>query len=87
MSNNSMLETGAASEVLKVVSATFFASLFCMAKREHFWNKKKCFLFHFENYFSSGDNQILIFQTFKYHGITKHLSMKHETHFTEYIGK
>ena len=23
-----------------------FASLFCMSKWEHFWNKEKCFLFH-----------------------------------------
>ena len=63
-----------------------FASLFCMAEREHFRNKKKCFLFHFESSFSSQDNQILIFQIFKYHDI-KCPSMKHETHFTEYLGK
>ena len=23
------------------------ATLFCMSKREHLWNKEKCFLFHF----------------------------------------
>ena len=26
-----------------------FVSLFCIYKREHFLNKKKCFLFHFES--------------------------------------
>ena len=31
--------------MLKVVFATVFASLFCICKREHFRNKKKCFYF------------------------------------------
>ena len=44
-------------------------SLFCMSKREHKWNKEKCFLFHFESSFHSGDNQILNFQIFKCHDI------------------
>ena len=35
-----------------------FASLFCMSKREHFRNKEKCFLFHFESSFRSLDNQL-----------------------------
>ena len=30
-----------------------FAGLFCMSKREHFKNKEKCFLFHFESSFHS----------------------------------
>ena len=57
-----------------------FASLFWMAKGEHFWNKKRCFLFHFKTSFCSWDNQILIFQIFKCHNVIKWLSMKHETH-------
>ena len=55
-----------------------FASLFCMSKREHFWNKEKCFLFNFE---SSWDNQVQILLIFKYHDVIK-WSIKHETHFT-----
>ena len=57
--------------MLKGCVCHIFASLFYMAKREHFWNKRKCFSFHFKNSFSSWDNQILIFQIFKYHGIIK----------------
>ena len=38
-----------------------FANLFCMSKREHFRNKEKCFLFHFESSSHSWDNQILTF--------------------------
>ena len=38
-----------------------FACLFCLSKREHLWNKGKCFLFHFESSFRSWDNQILTF--------------------------
>ena len=38
-----------------------FAGLFCMYKREHFRNKEKCFLFHFESSSRSWDNQILTF--------------------------
>ena len=60
-----------------------FASLFFMSKREHLWNKEKCFLFHFESSFRSWDNQILTFQIFKCHDIIKCPTMKHETHFTE----
>ena len=32
------------------------ASLFCMSKREHLWDKEKCFLFNFESSFRSWDN-------------------------------
>ena len=60
-----------------------FAILFCMSKRVSWWNKEKCFLFHFENLFGSRDNQILTFQVFKCHGVIKCLSMKFETHFTK----
>ena len=35
--------------VLKGCVRYIFASLFCMSKREHLRNKKKCFLFHFES--------------------------------------
>ena len=55
-----------------------FASLF-MSKREHLWNKEKCFLFHFESSFRSWGNQILTFQIFKCHDVIKCLIMKHET--------
>ena len=58
------------------------ASLFCMSKREHFGNKEKCFLFHFENS-SFWDNQILTFQIFKCCGVIRCLIMKHKTLFTE----
>ena len=30
-----------------------FASLLCMSKREHLWNKEKCILFQFESSFRS----------------------------------
>ena len=52
-----------------------FASLLCMSKREHFWNKEKCFLFHFESSFRSWDNQILIFQIIKCHDVIKCLTL------------
>ena len=60
-----------------------FASLYCMFKRQHFWNKKKRFSFHFESSFRSWDNQILTFQMFQCHDIIKCLSIKQEMHFTE----
>ena len=68
--------------VLKVVSATFLLVCF-LSKREHSWNKEKCFLFHLESSFRSWDNQILNFQIFKCYDVIKCSSMKHETHFTE----
>ena len=55
-----------------------FASLSCMSKREHFWNREKWFSFHFKSCFCSGDNQILTSEVFKYHDIIKCLSMKHK---------
>ena len=61
----------------------YICCLFFMSKREHLWNKEKCFLLHFESSFRSWDNQILNFQIFKCHDIIKCLSMKHETHFIE----
>ena len=60
-----------------------FASLFCMSKREHLWNKEKVFFFSLRRVFRSWDNQILTFEIFKCHEVTKCLNMKHETHFTE----
>ena len=60
---------------LKVVSATLLLVLFCMCKREHLWNKKKCFLLHLESSFCSGDNQILTFQIFK---SWRHQMYRHE---------
>ena len=60
-----------------------FASLFFMFKREHLWNKEKCFLFHLESSFCSWDDQILTFQIFKSHDVTKSPGMKHKTYFTE----
>ena len=60
-----------------------FASLFFMAKKSTFETRKNVFLFHFESSFRSRDNQILIFQIFKYYDVIKCLRMKHETHFTE----
>ena len=68
---------------LKGCVCYIFASLFCLPKREYLWNKEKCFLFYFESSFPSWDNQILIFHVFKCHDVTKCLSMKHATHFTE----
>ena len=41
------------------------------------------FLSYFESSFRSWDNQILTFQVLKCYDVTKCLSMKHETHFTE----
>ena len=35
------------SYVLKGCVRYIFANLFSMAKKEHLWNKEKCFLFHF----------------------------------------
>ena len=66
---------------LKVMYASFLLVCF-MSKRENLWNKKKCFLFHFESSFH-WDNQILNFQIFNCHDVIKCLSMKHKTHFIE----
>ena len=77
-------------DINKLVKACFryiFTSLFCMSKREHLWNKEKCFSFHFESSFRSWDNQILYFQIFKRHDVIKCLNMKREIHFTEQLGK
>ena len=60
-----------------------FARLFCISKRKHLSNKEKCFLFHFNSSFHSGDNRILTFQIFKCHGVIKCLSMNNEIHFIE----
>ena len=57
-----------------------FASLFCKSKREHFWNKVKCFLFRFEFSFRSWDNQIQTFTQMSW----QHQMPKHETRSTFY---
>ena len=41
-----------------------FASLFYKSEREHLSDKEKCFLFHFESYFRSLENQVLTFQVY-----------------------
>ena len=43
--------------ILKDCVHYIFASLFCLSKRQHLWNKEKCFLFNFESSFCSWDNQ------------------------------
>ena len=58
-----------------------FASLFCMPKREHFWNKENYFLFLFKSYFFPWYNQILTFKVFKCNVVMKCLSMKQESTF------
>ena len=67
---------------LKVVSTTFLLVCFVCLNKD-LWNKEKSFLFHFEIYFHSWDNQLLNFQIFKCHDIIKYLSMKREIHFIE----
>ena len=57
---------------LKVCVHYIFASLYCISKREHSWNKEKCFLCSF----CSWDNQILIFQIFKCHDVRPFLIFK-----------
>ena len=61
-----------------------FASLFCMSKREHLWNKEKCFLLHFKSSSRLLDNQLSTFWIFKCHDVIKCPSMKHETRNTYY---
>ena len=48
------------------------ASLSFKSKGEHLWNKGKCFRFHSDNSFCSGDNQIVNFQLFKCHDVIKY---------------
>ena len=47
------------SYILKGCFRYIFASLFCLSKKGHLWNKEKCFLFPFESCFRSWDNWIL----------------------------
>ena len=49
--------------LLKGCVRYIFSSLFC--ERQHFRNKEKWFLFHFESSFRSWNNQILTFSIFK----------------------
>ena len=46
-------------------------SLFCIYKREHLWNKEKCFWFYFNSSIHPWDDQILTFQVFKW--MTKYI--------------
>ena len=59
-----------------------FASLFFMSKRELLWNKE-IFLFYFQSFLYSWDNETLTFEIFRYHDVIKCLRMKHETHIIE----
>ena len=68
-------------EKIKGCVRYIFAILFFMFKRKHLWNKEECFSLHLESSFCSWDNQMLTFQIFKCP------SMKHKTHFTEWLGK
>ena len=54
-----------------------YASLFCLFKEEHLWNKK-CFSFTCESSFRSSDNQILTFHKFKCYDVIKCPGMKHK---------
>ena len=57
------ISTGDLVKMVEVVVCVryIFTSLFCISKREHFRNKKKCFLFYFESSSRFWDNQILTF--------------------------
>ena len=41
-----------------------FTGFFCMSKREHLWNKEKCFLFHFKSSCCSWHNQLWTYYVF-----------------------
>ena len=69
------------SKILEGCAPYIFASLFCMPKREHLWNKENYFLFHFKSYFCPWYNQILTFKVFKCYDVIKCLSMKQESTF------
>ena len=64
-------------------SPSLLKVVFLTSKREHLWNKEKCFLFHLEISLHSWDNQIFTFQIFKCHDVIKRLSKKQETHIIE----
>ena len=53
-----------------------FTVLFFDSRKEHLWNKEKCFLFYCESSFRSLDNQTL---TFQYLNVTRHQMPKDET--------
>ena len=69
-------------DYLKSCVRYIFAILFFKSKGEHLWNLEKCFLLHFKSSFRSPENQILVFQIFKFHDVIKCLSVKQEIHFT-----
>ena len=69
--------------ILKVVSVTYCWFGFCDLK-ESIW--KNVFLFHFKSSCHFQENQILIFQKFKFHGFIKCWSIKQEIHFIESLG-
>ena len=61
LGNNTFYVWGNIMTLIKGCVRFIFASLFYMSKREHFWNKEKYFLFHFESSSRSWDNQLLTF--------------------------
>ena len=74
---------------LRVVSTTFSLVGFTNLKGSTY-RRKKGFFFHFESFFFSWDNQIafqITFPVFKCHDVIKCLSMRHEIHPIEQLGK
>ena len=59
-----------------------FASLF-FKSNESTCQPGKIFLFYFKSSFRSGENQIFVFQIFKFYDAIKCLSIKQEIHFAE----
>ena len=58
---------------------TFLLVCFVSLKERTLETRKNVFLFYFESFFRSWDNQILTFQIFKCHDVIKCLSMNQET--------
>ena len=71
------------SSSLKVVSATFLLVCFLSLNESTYQTRKNVFLIRFKSSFRSGENQILEFYIFKFHDVSKCLSIKREIHFTE----
>ena len=71
---------------LKVGSSTFLPVW--KSKREHFLNKKKCFSFLFKSSFWSWKSNFNFSDIqISWGHLMECLSMKHETHFAEQLGK
>ena len=71
-----------ATQTIKGCVRYIFVSLLCKSKGEHFWNREKCFLFHFKSSFRSWDTQILTFPDIQM--LWCHQIPKHETPNTYY---